>query len=330
MTKPIRVAVSGADGQVGYSLVFRIAAGAMFGPEQPVELSLLGSPEGRAKLDPTEMELFDCAFPMLTRVRATIDPVQAFAGADWVILLSSIPYWSALRRTELLLANGPIYRNHGHAINEAAPSARILVVANPCNTNCLIARSVAPDVPPEHWFALTRLDQNRARALIAEKAEVSPDRVTRVIAWGRHGPTIYPDFHNAYIDDRPAPEVIDDPRWVRTTFEPSARERGRQILRARRNSPAASAAQAIIGSVRSLVTPTPLGQRFSAAVVSDGSYGVPHGLIFGFPLRTEDGKTWSIVPGLYHEDYALERLAENVAELELEASIVTDILGSVN
>ena len=198
----------------------------MFGPEQPVELSLLGSPQGQAKLDPIQMELFDCAFPMLTEVRATSDPVEAFAGADWVILLGSIPYGSGLQRTELLLANGPIYRNHGHAINEAAPSARVLVVANPCNTNCLIARSVAPDVPPEHWFALTRLDQSRARALIAEKAKVSPDRVTRVIAWGRHGPTIYPDFHNSLIDDRPAPEVIDDPQWVRATFEPGARERG--------------------------------------------------------------------------------------------------------
>jgi len=329
MSEPIRVAVSGAGGQVGYSLLFRIAAGAMFGPEQPVELSLLGSPQGRAKLDPIQMELFDCAFPMLTKVRATSDPALAFAGADWVILLGSIPYGSALQRTELLLANGPISRSHGQAINEAAPSARVLVVANPCNTNCLIARSVAPDVPPEHWFALTRLDQSRARALIAEKAEVSPDRVTRVIAWGRHGPTIYPDFHNSFINDRPAPEVIDDPQWARETLDPSARQRGRQVLRARGKSPAASVAQAIIGTVRSIVTPTPLGHRFSAAVVSDGSYGVPHGLIFGFPLRTEDGKTWSIVPRLYHEDYALERLAQNVAELELEASIVTDLLGTV-
>ena len=189
---------------------------------------------------------------------------------------------------------------------------------------------MAPDVPSEHWFALTRLDQSRARALLAEKAEVSNDRVTRVIAWGRHGPTIYPDFHNSFIDDRPASEMIDDPQWVRATFDRGARERGRQILRARGSSPAASAAQAIIGTVRSLVTPTPLGHRFSAAVVSDGSYGVPHGLIFGFPIRTEDGKTWSIVPRLYHEDHALERLAQNVAELELEASIVTDLLGSVN
>ena len=188
---------------------------------------------------------------------------------------------------------------------------------------------MAPNVPLEHWFALTRLDQSRARALIADKAGVPPDRVTRVVAWGRHGPTIYPDFHNAQIDNRPAPEVIDDPHWVRTVFEPSARERGRQILRVRGSSPAASAAQAIIGTVRSLITPTPLGNRFSAAVVSDGSYGVPRGLIFSFPLRTEDGKTWSIVPGLYHEDYALERLAQNVAELEQEAAIVTDLLGTV-
>ena len=329
MSTPIRIAVTGAAGKVGYSLLFRIAAGAMFGPEQPVELSLLGSPEGQARLDPIQMELFDCAFPMLVQVQATTDAFQAFDGADWVILLGSTPYRPGLQRSDLLLANGPICREHGQAINEAAPGARILVVANPCNTNCLVARSVAPDVPSGHWFALTRLDQSRARALIAEKADVSPDRVKRVVAWGRHGPTIYPDFHNSTIDDRPAYEVIDDPHWVRTTFEPSTRERGRQILRARGSSPAASAAQAIIGTVRSLITPTPFGHRFSAAVVSDGSYGVPYGLIFGFPLRTEDGKTWSIVPGLYHEDYALERLAQNVSELEQEAAIVTDLLGTV-
>jgi malate dehydrogenase len=330
MSAPIRVALTGAGGQICYSLLFRIAAGAFFGPEQPVELSLLETPEMLPRLDAVQMELFDCAFPLLARLRATSDPVEAFEHAQWVILIGSVPYRPDLDRMGLLRANGPIFVAQGRAINEASPRARVLVVANPCNTNCLIAMSVARDVPREHWFAMTRSDQNRARALIAEKAAVSPDRVTRVIAWGNHSPSVYPDFHNAFIDDRPAHEVIRDPEWVRRTFEPTVCGRSQQILETRGASAAASAAQAIIGTVRSITTPTPYEHRFSAAVVSDGSYGIPRGLVFGFPLRTEDGQSWSIVPGLYHDDHGLERLAQNVAELEQEATVVTDLLGSID
>jgi malate dehydrogenase len=329
MNEPIRIAVTGAAGQICYSLLFRVAAGTMFGPEQPLELSLLESPEALPRLEAVQTELFDCAFPLLAGLRATSDAHEAFARADWVILIGSVPYQAGRSRSELLLANAPIFLNQGRAINEAAPNARVLVVANPCNTNCEIAMSVARDVPPEHWFAMTRLDQNRARALIADKAGVTSEQVTRVVAWGNHSPAVYPDFHNAYIDDKPAPEVIRDPQWVRETFEPTVRNRGPQIVSMRGASPAGSAAQAIIGTVRSLVAPTPLELRFSAAVVSDGSYGVPRGLVFGFPLRTEDGKTWSIVQGLYHDDHGVERIAQNVAELEHESSIVTHLLGNL-
>ena len=233
-----------------------------------------------------------------------------------------------MSRSDLLKANGPIFQAQGQAINECAPTARILVVANPCNTNCLIAKSMARDVPAEHWFAMTRLDQNRAKALIAQKAGVPVDRVTRVTVWGNHSPLVYPDFHNSYIEFRPAHEVINDPEWVRDTFEPAVRDRGQQLLKARGGSPAASAAQAIIGTIRSIVTPTPFEQRFSASVVSDGSYGIPRGLIYSFPLRTEDGLSWSIVQGLYHDDYALSRLAQNVTELEYETAAVMPLLGS--
>jgi malate dehydrogenase len=330
MNAPIRIAVTGAGGQICYSLLFRIAAGAFFGPEQPVELSLLETPDALPKLDSIQMELFDCAFSLLARLRATSDPLEAFEHAHWVILIGGAGYRPDMSRAELLHANGPIFVAQGRAINEASPDARVLVVANPCNTNCLIALSVARDVPREHWFAMMRLDQNRARALIAEKAGVTPDRVTRVTAWGNHSPTIYPDFHNTFIDDRPVHEVINDREWVRRTFEPAVCGRGQQILHARGASPAASAAQAIIGTVRSIATPTPYEHRFSAAIVSDGSYGIPRGLVFGFPLRTEDGRTWSIVPGLYLDDYAQERLTENVAELEQEATVVTDLLGSID
>jgi malate dehydrogenase len=234
---------------------------------------------------------------------------------------------SEVPRTDLLRANGPIFLAQGRAINESAKTARVLVVANPCNTNCMIARTTARDVPPEHWFAMTRLDQNRARSMLAQKANVPVDQVTCVTAWGNHGPSLFADCHNARIGDRPAPEVIRDPDWVRNDFEPGVARRGRVLLDLRRASPAASGAQAILATIRSLITPTPFEQWFSAAVTSDGSYGVPRGLVFGFPLRTEDGVNWSIVQSLYLDNYAQSRIAVNVAELEREAAVVADLFG---
>lgn len=319
MVEPIRISITGAAGRISYSLLFRIAAGAMFGPDQPVALSLLEVPAALPILDATMMELDDCDFPLLRSVRASTDPVEAFADADWVLLLGSTAFRPGMSRADSLLANGPIFQTQGRAINESAKTARVLVVANPCNTNCLIAQSTAHDVPAEHWFAMTRLDQNRAAILIARKAGVTVNKVTRVTAWGNHSPSVFVDFHNAWIGDRPAHEVIDDQEWVREVLEPKVSGRDEVVGNAPRVSPAASAAQAILGSVRSLAIPTPFNLRFSAAVVSDGSYGVPRGLVFGFPLRTEDGGSWSIVENLYLDDHAQNRIAANVAELEQEA-----------
>ncbi|HEV3163241.1 MAG TPA: malate dehydrogenase [Isosphaeraceae bacterium] len=326
MARSIRIAISGAGGRIGYALVFRIAAGGMFGSEQPVALSLLEMPERLRLIQATAMELKDCAFPLLSEVRLGVDAQHTFEGADWVILLAGRPLRPGGQRADVLRDNAPSFAAQGRAINEVAPGARILVVASPRNTHCLIAMSYAPSVPAEHWFAMTRLDRMRATALIAEKAGVPVSQVTCVTAWGNHSESVYPDFENATIDDRPAPEVITDRDWVRKVFEPSVAHRSAEILSLGGASSAGSAAQAIIGSIRSITTPTPFERWFGAAVVSDGSYGVPRGLIFGFPLRTEDGLSWSIVQGLYLDAYAQGRLAANVAELEHEAATVTDLL----
>ena len=255
MTEPIHIAVTGAAGRISYALLFRIAAGAMFGVDRPVALSLLEVPEAMPLLDATMMELDDCAFPLLRSVRASTDAAEAFADADWVILIGSAPYRLGMSRTEALRVNGPIFQADGRAINESAKNARVLVVANPCNTNCLIAQVTAHDVPPDHWFAMTRLDQNRARAMLAHKANVPVDHVTRVTVWGNHGPSVFADFHNAWIGDQPAHEVIHDRDWVRTVFEPGVAGRGQILYNARGASPAASVAQRSSG--RSGASPRP-------------------------------------------------------------------------
>jgi malate dehydrogenase len=330
MSQPIRIAITGAAGRISYALVFRIASGGMFGASQPVELRLLDVPDALPLLDATILELVDSCFPLLQTVRRYTDPGKAFDHADWVIMIGSRPSHPGIPRAELLVANAPILMNHGRAINEASPSARVLVVANPSNTNCSIAQSFARDVPVEHWFAMTRLDQNRAQAMVADKAGVRVDQVSRMTVWGNHSESIFPDFHNAYIGENPAPEVIDDPAWVRDVFEPAIRNRGQDLLHARGASPAGSAAQAIVGTIRAIANPTPVLHRFSAAVASDGNYGVPKGLIFGFPLRTEDGTTWSIVPNLYLDAHAQECLAASVAELERDQSVITRVLRNIH
>jgi malate dehydrogenase len=330
MTKPIQIAVTGAAGRISYALVFRIAAGAMFGPDQPVALSLLDVPAMMPLLDATTMELDDCNFPLLSAVRASTDPAESFAGADWVLMLGSAPIRPGMTRSEALIANGPIFQAQGRAIGESAKVAHVLVVANPCNTNCLIASATARDVPSGHWFAMTRLDENRARAMLAKKAGVPIDQVTRVTAWGNHSPSVFIDVHNAWIGERPADEVINDPEWFQTVFEPQVSGRGQALLDVRGASPAASAAQAILGTVRSITKPTPYERWFSAAVHSDGSYGVPRGLIFGFPLRTEDGQTWSVTQRHYLDRHAQERIAQNIAELEYEAVVAAEFMPGRN
>jgi malate dehydrogenase len=327
---PIHVAVSGAAGRIAYSLVFRIAAGGLFGPDQPVALSLLDLPVALPQLRACEMELKDCAFPLLTGLSSGIDPRRAFEGAHWIILLGGKPIRPDLRnRLDLLRENAPIMVERGRAINEVAPAARILVVTTPSNTNCMVARSQAPSVPAEHWFALNQVIRMRAVALIAEKASVPPSQVVRVVVWGNNSECAFIDLHPARIGERPALEVINDPDWVRDVLGPTIANRGGEIFQMRGTMPAGSIAQAILATIRSIVTPTPFERWFSACVVSDGSYGVPRGLVFGFPLVTADGRGWSIARDHYLDEIARQRLAANVAELEHETSAVSDLLGAI-
>ena len=329
MKKPLRVAITGAGGQIGYALLFRIAAGDVFGPDQPVSLGLLEITPALPALGGTLMEVEDCAFPLLAEVKATDKPEEAFAGADWVILVGGLPRKDGMTRADLIRANGPIFTGQGKAINSAASKdVRVLTVANPCNTNCLIARSHAPNVPSDRWFAMTRLDQNRAAAQLAKKAGVPVGQVTRMTIWGNHSDTQYPDYKNAHIGGKPAPQVVTDGAWLAETFVPTVAKRGAAVIKARGASSAASAANAAIDSVRSAHFPTPAGDVFSAGVISDGNpYGIPAGLIYSFPLTT-DGKAWKIAPGFAVDDDARKRLDASAAELKSEREAVKDLLGS--
>ena len=328
MTQPIRIAVTGAGGQIGYALIFRLASGFVFGPDRPVSLRLLEITPALPALTGTMMELDDCAFPTLAEVKATDKATEAFDGADWVIFVGGMPRKDGMTRADLIRANGPIFTSQGQAINEAAgPDVRIMTVANPCNTNALIAKSHAPKVPADRWFAMTRLDQNRAASQLATKAGVPVGQVDRVAIWGNHSDSQYPDFKNARIGGRAATEVITDHAWFTETFVPTVAKRGAAVIKARGGSSAASAANAALDGIKSVVTPTPGDDWFSAGVVSDGSYGVPAGLIYSFPLRTEDGKSWKIVPGLPVDDDARKRIDASAAELIAERDAVKDLLG---
>jgi malate dehydrogenase len=327
MSPPIRIAVTGAGGQIGYALIFRIASGGLFGPGQPVSLGLLEITPALPSLNGTLMELEDCAFPLLVDVKATDKAEEAFEGADWVILVGGLPRKEGMSRADLIRANGPIFTGQGRAINDAAgPGVRILTVANPCNTNCLIARSHAPKVPAERWYAMTRLDQNRAAALLAKKAGMPVGEVSRMAIWGNHSDTQYPDYKNARIGLRPATAAIADTSWFTETYIPTVAKRGAAVIKARGASSAASAANAAIDSVRSASTPTRADDWFSAGVVSDGSYGIAEGLIYSFPLSS-DGRSWSIEPGLPIDDDARQRLDASAKELQDEREAVKDLLG---
>jgi malate dehydrogenase len=329
MTKaPIRVTVTGAAGQIGYALLFRIASGAMFGPDQPVALNLLEIPQGEAALAGVVMELQDCAFPLLTDIVATTDANVAFSGTNWALLVGSVPRKAGMERKDLLGINGKIFIGQGQAINNnAASDVRILVVGNPCNTNCLIAMNNAPAIPRDRWFAMTRLDENRAKTQLAIRAGVHTTEVDRVTIWGNHSATQYPDFYNARIRGKAANEVIGDEAWLKETFIPTVQQRGAAIIKARGASSAASAANAIVDTVRSIVTPTKEGDWHSVAVCSDGSYGVPAGLISSFPIRS-NGKQWEIVQGVPVNDFSRKMIDASVAELAEERSLVGDCLPS--
>ena len=328
MTVPIRIAVTGAGGQIGYALIFRIASGGLFGPSQPVSLRLLEITPALPSLNGTLMELEDCAFPLLADVKATDQATTAFEGADWVILVGGLPRKEGMSRADLIRANGPIFTGQGKAINDAAgPNVRVLTVANPCNTNCLIAKSHAPKIPADRWFAMTRLDQNRAAAQLAKKAGVPVSEVTNMTIWGNHSDTQYPDYKNAQIGGRPATKVITDPTWFTEEYIPGVAKRGSAVIKARGASSAASAANAALDSVRSLSTPSKGDDWFSTGVVSDGSYGIPAGLIYSFPLRSADGQSWSIVAGLPIDADARKRLDASAAELQAERDAVKELLG---
>ncbi|SIO66432.1 malate dehydrogenase [Singulisphaera sp. GP187] len=328
MTAPIRIAVTGAGGQIGYALIFRIASGGLFGPSQPVSLRLLEITPALPSLKGTLMELEDCAFPLLADVQATDQATTAFEGADWVVLVGGLPRKEGMTRADLIRANGPIFTGQGKAINDAAgPNVRILTVANPCNTNCLIAKSHAPKIPADRWFAMTRLDQNRAAAQLATKAGVPVSDVTNVTIWGNHSDTQYPDYKNAKIGGAPATSVITDPTWFTDEYIPGVAKRGSAVIKARGASSAASAANAALDSVRSLSTPSKGDDWFSTGVVSDGSYGIPAGLIYSFPMISSDGGEWSIVPGLKIDEDARARLDASAKELQAEREAVKDLLG---
>ena len=326
MKKAIRVAVTGAAGQIGYSLLPRIASGQVFGADQPVILQLIEIEPGMAALQGVAMELQDGAFPLLEGIETTSDLDRGFDGITWALLVGSVPRKAGMERKELLGINGKIFVGQGQAIERnAASDVRILVVGNPCNTNCLIAMSNAPAIPRDRWFAMMRLDENRAKAQLAQKAGVPWRDVTNMTIWGNHSNTQFPDFANARIGGRPAPEVIQDHAWLEGEFIKTVQERGAAIIKARGLSSAFSAAHAAIETVRSLTTNTPQGDWHSVALRSDGSYGVEEGLICGFPVSSKD-QAATIVPGLPHDEFARERIDKTVNELKEERAMVADLL----
>jgi malate dehydrogenase len=328
MSSPIRVAVTGAAGQIGYSLIFRIAAGAVFGRDQQVILHLIEIPPALGALDGVHMELDDCAFPTLAGVvKADSDHLEVgFKDVNFVICVGSIPRKQGMERGDLIRVNGPIFTSTGRAIEAVAASdVRVLVVGNPCNTNCLIAMNNAPNVPRDRWFAMTRLDENRAVSQLAQKAGRPVSAVTNTAIWGNHSATQFPDFYHAKIDGKPAVQVIGDENWLKADFIATVQQRGAAVIKARGASSAASAANAAIDSVRSIAHATPAGTCFSAAICSDGSYGVDAGLISSFPLTT-DGTSWKIVLGIEHNEFAKGKLAATVAELRDERKTVEDLL----
>ena len=327
---PIRVAVTGAAGQIGYALVPRIAAGEMFGPDQPVILQMIEIPDEKPQLalKGVAMELEDCAFPLLAGMVLTSDPKIGFRDANWCLLIGSRPRGPGMERNDLIKVNGPIFTGQGRAISDgAAKDVRIAVVGNPCNTNCLIAMHSAPDVPRTRFSAMTRLDQNRAQALLAQKARVPTTSVENALIWGNHSATQVPDAYNARIDGRPAAGVIGDEGWLQGEFLKIVQQRGAAIIAARGASSAASAANALIDHVRDFCRLTPERSWRSAAVASDGSYGVPEGLISSFPVQSDGRGGWEIVQGLETNAFLKEKIAATVRELEFERSVVADLLG---
>ena len=325
MNSPIKVAVTGAAGQIGYSLLFRIASGSMFGPEQPMHLSLIEIPPALGALEGVVMELHDCAFPLLKGITPTADLDEGFRDVNWALLVGSIPRKAGMERGDLLGINGRIFIGQGQAIEKnAASDVRVLVVGNPCNTNCLIAMNNAKSIPRDRWFAMTRLDENRAKAQLAQRAGVDVTDVTNMTIWGNHSSTQYPDFYNAKIKGKNAHKAISDEAWFKETFLPAVQQRGAAIIKARGSSSAASAANAVVDTLHSLTTDTKAGDWYSVAVCSDGSYGVEKDLISSFPVRTS-GK-WQIVSDVPINDFSRSKIDASVAELKEEKGLVKELI----
>ncbi|HNQ87518.1 MAG TPA: malate dehydrogenase [Verrucomicrobiota bacterium] len=323
---PVRVAVTGAAGQIGYALVFRIASGALLGPHQPVILHLLEVEAALPALGGVVMELEDGAFPLLEGVVATSDLDAGFRGVNWALLIGGVPRKAGMERKDLLGVNGRIFISQGQALERnAAPDVRVLVVGNPCNTNAMICMEHARGIPKERFMAMTRLDEHRARALLARKAGVPVAEVDRMAVWGNHSATQYPDFANARIGGRPVPAVIGDVGWLEGEFLATVQQRGAAIIKARGASSAASAAQAILETVRSVVEPTPAEDWHSVALCSDGSYGIEAGLICSFPVRS-DGVRQAIVRDVPLNPFSRSRIDASVQELKEERALVAELL----
>jgi malate dehydrogenase len=322
---PVRVTVTGAAGQIGYSLVFRVASGQLLGPDQPVVLQLLEIPPAMGALEGVAMEIDDCAFPLVDSMVLSDDPNVAFEGTGVALLVGSRPRSKGMERKDLLEANGAIFTVQGRALNDhAADDLRVLVVGNPANTNSLIAMHSAPDVPNERFTAMTRLDHNRALSQVARRLGVSISEVTNMTIWGNHSATQYPDLFHCEVGGRTAAAAVDDQAWLEGEFIPTVQQRGAAIIEARGASSAASAANAAIDHVHDWVLGTPDGDWVSMAVPSDGSYGVPEGLISSFPITCAGGE-WSIVQGLEIDDFSRARIDASVAELAEERDTVRDL-----
>lgn len=322
----IRVAVTGAAGQIGYALLFRIASGQMFGSDTYMHLNLLELEPALPSLKGVCMELEDCAFPLLKSITQTSNPNIAFKDADWALLVGSVPRKAGMERSDLLRINGEIFTIQGRAISDhAKKTCKVLVVGNPCNTNAYIAKSRAQSIPPENFFAMTMLDQNRAYAQIAQKVNTDVRNIKNIAIWGNHSSTQYPDFYQGMANNQAIIKIVSDENWLKTTFIETVQKRGAAIIQARGLSSAASAANAVIDTVKNLINPTPAGQFFSVAVSSDGSYGIEKGLMFSFPIQS-DGKTWKIVQGIQHNEFAKEKINITYKELLEEKQSVIKML----
>ena len=328
MSQPIRVTVTGGAGQIAYNLLFRIGNGEVFGADQPVALQILEIPPAMDALRGVVVELEDCAQPLLQDILISDDPNVAFRDANWAILVGGMPRGPGMERSDLIAANGPIFVEQGRALNEnAAGDIRVLVVANPCNSNCLVAKANAPDIPDDRFFAMTRLDENRAKAQLSLKARAQVGEVSNIAIWGNHSTTQFPNFEHALIHGQSAESIIADRGWLEGDFMTTVQERGAAVIKARGKSSAASAANAALDTIRSLIYPTPAGHWFSAAIPSEGNpYGVADGLIYSFPLRRCGDGRISIVGGLELSEYALAKIKASEAELLSEREAIQHLL----